>query len=201
MLFLMEILLASNNLHKQKEFNRLFPRHTLIIPGELGIDFKVSEDGLSFLDNALLKARALFTNTGRPVLADDSGLCVTALGGQPGIYSARYGEEAGKDPLSDKERNRLLLKQIEGQQEREAFFVCCLVLILAEYRLYIVQETLTGVIASQPRGTGGFGYDPVFFLPELGKTVAELSGEEKNSLSHRGRAARRLQCILELELN
>jgi XTP/dITP diphosphohydrolase len=201
MLNLMKILLASNNLHKRTEFNRILTGHTLITPRELGIPFEVPEEGTSFLDNALLKARALFAKTGQPVLADDSGLCVAALGGEPGVHSARYGAldvdtKQLKASLPDHDRNNLLLANLQNITDRQAFFVCCLVLLVAEYRFFVVQETLAGVIALQPEGKDGFGYDPIFFLPELGKTIAELSGDQKDRLSHRGRATQHLLTII-----
>jgi XTP/dITP diphosphohydrolase len=132
----------------------------------------------------------------RPVLADDSGLAVRALGGAPGIYSARFGSEDGKTKLEAPERNALLLSKVEAATDRACAFICCLVLSLSDERFFCVQETLEGELLRAPRGEGGFGYDPVVYLPGLGKSVAELSAAEKNALSHRGKAARRMAAIL-----
>ncbi len=127
------------------------------------------------------------------VVADDSGICVHALGDRPGVYSARYGSES----LSDAERNALLLAEMEGAEDRGAHYVCCMVAVRGEDRFGVAQETWHGEVAMEPsRGTGGFGYDPVFLLPERGLTVAEISDEEKDSLSHRGKASRRLWSYL-----
>lgn len=183
-------------MHKLGELGPLFPGHILKLPSQVGIEnFDVEENGQSFLDNALIKAKALYALSGRAVLADDSGLTVHALGGAPGIYSARYGSEGGRK-LDAPERNALLLKNTEGFSDRACAFVCCLVLMLSESRFYIVQETCEGELLRSPRGEGGFGYDPLVYLPELGKSVAELSAAEKNRVSHRGRAAAKLSALL-----
>ncbi len=132
-----------------------------------------------------------------PSLADDSGLSVRALGGGPGVRSARYGSPDGIRKLDTAERNALLLAAMEREEDRACAFVCCLVLLLPEDRFFVVQETCPGILLRSPRGEGGFGYDPVVFLPELGKSVAELTAGEKNMVSHRGRAAGRLARILQ----
>lgn len=195
----MKMYLASNNRHKRVEMARLFPGFDIRLPAEEGIGFDFEETGDSFLENALGKARALYDRVRRPVLADDSGLCVAALGGEPGLHSARYGaEEVGVEP-SDGGRVRYLLEKMEGAENRSCFFVCCLVLVLEEQRFFVAQETAAGVLARQPAGAGGFGYDPVFILPGTGRTMAELSDAEKDRVSHRGRAARRLLGLLATE--
>jgi XTP/dITP diphosphohydrolase len=191
-----ELLLASNNEHKRREFARLFHGVTILMPGDIGIDFDFAEDGDTFLANAQGKAAALYRRARRPVIADDSGLCVASLGGEPGIYSARYGSQPGAAPLEAAQRNAYLLQRMAGEKERSAYFVCCLVLVLSEEQFFAVQETVSGVIAAAPRGTNGFGYDPLFVLPESGKTMAELPEEDKDRLSHRGRAARRTRALL-----
>ncbi len=142
------------------------------------------------------KGLALFRTARRPVLADDSGLAVDALDGAPGILSARYGSDPHGRPLSDAEKYELMLKQLEGTKDRTARFICCMVLILSEQRFFVVQETLEGQIAREPAGAGGFGYDPVFFLPSYGKSVAEISEAEKNRISHRGKATQHFRDIL-----
>jgi len=191
-----ELLLASNNDHKHAEFVRLFPGVRILRPGDAGLEFDFVEDGTSFLANALGKARALFAAAQRPVIGDDSGLCVAALGGAPGIRSSRYGSD-GARKLETSDRNALLLSRLAGVEDRRAFFVCCLVLALDEDRFVAVQETVHGEIAASPRGTNGFGYDPLFLLPDRGLTIAELPDAEKDLVSHRGRAARRLRVMLD----
>ena len=193
----MEIILASGNMHKKKELEKIFSGHKLVLPGELGIDFDCDETGSTFLENALLKAETLYRLVNKPVLADDSGLCVDVMDGGPGIYSARFGSEEGGVKLSDEERNALLLSRLEKEENRNASFVCCMALIVSPERVFSVQESFPGLIAPKPFGGGGFGYDPVFIEPESGKTVAELSEEEKNRISHRGRAGRRMNAVLE----
>jgi XTP/dITP diphosphohydrolase len=146
----------------------------------------VVEDGRTFLENARKKAHELARWSGKPTLADDSGLVVEALGGRPGIHSARYaGENA-----TDEDNRRLLLKELEGvpEKERGAAFVCVLVLAGQEGDEIVTEGRVEGRITTAPRGDGGFGYDPLFFVPSLGRTTAELSLEEKNKISHRGLA-------------
>jgi len=191
-----ELLLASNNEHKCRECARLFRGVTILMPRDLGIDFDFPEDGDTFFANARGKAAALHRMARRPVIADDSGLCVPALDGEPGIFSARYGSAPGSAPLDAARRNEYLLERMAGVTERGAYFVCCLVVVLSDARFLAAQETVPGVIAQAPRGTNGFGYDPLFVLPGLGMTMAELSEEDKDRLSHRGRAARRIMALL-----
>ncbi len=191
-----ELLLASNNDHKHAEFVRLFPGVRIVRPREIGVGFDFAEDGASFLANALGKARALYGMTRRPVIGDDSGLCVAALGGEPGIRSSRYGAD-GTRQLGTPERNALLLSRLAGAADRRAYFVCCLVLVYGEERFIAVQETVHGEIAAAARGVNGFGYDPLFLLPDRRVTIAELPDAEKDLVSHRGRAARRLRVMLD----
>jgi XTP/dITP diphosphohydrolase len=187
--------LASGNEHKKREIAEIFERYEIKIPAELGLAFAPTENGATFLENALLKARALYELVGEPVLADDSGLCVDALQGRPGIYSARYGSTTGK--LTSEERNKLLLQELGTNPLRRARFVCAMVLFLGGERFFAVQETLEGEILSEPRGLGGFGYDPIVLVPGLGRTVAELSAAEKNHLSHRGKAGAALRRLVD----
>lgn len=192
----MTIWFASGNRHKKTELESLLAFHTLKMPEDAGIfDFDPEENGKNFLENALIKAQALYRLVKAPVIADDSGLCVDALGGRPGVYSARYGNEGGKK-LSDRERNALLLQELADKPRRNAHFVCAIALVLGEDRIYTVQETLEGIMLREERGNRGFGYDPVFLVPELGCTVAELSGETKNRISHRGKAGRVMAALL-----
>lgn len=194
----MDIVVATGNAHKLAELMPLFTGHRLMLPRDLGIeDFNPEENGTTFLENALAKARHLHALVHRPVLADDSGLCVDALGGAPGVLSARFGIEHGLKPSDYGCKNRFLLSLMEGREDRTCAFVCCLILYFDERRFFVAQETLEGVLAHTPRGEHGFGYDPIVYLPDLGRTVAELDQKEKNLLSHRGKAARRISAMLE----
>ncbi len=202
----MIIVLASGNPHKREELAALFHGHTLLLPQDLGVSYYHEETGSSFLENSLGKAKTLhqqLLHSGQPtypVIADDSGLSIPALGGEPGVYSARFGEkELGRKP-SYGEQHQLLLDRMRSITDRKAYFICCMVLLIHPDRWFISQETLEGEIAFVPRGTGGFGYDPLLYLPWKGKTVAELSLEEKNQVSHRGMAARAIRAILEHHL-
>jgi XTP/dITP diphosphohydrolase len=186
---------ATNNPHKLREFRRLFPSFQLLSPEQIGCSFAFEENGTTYLENALGKARHLYHLIDAPVLADDSGLEVAGLGGEPGIYSSRYGSTKAK--LSDFERNAYLLNRAASLRDRACFFVCCMVAVLEEKRFFAVQETFNGVLAAEPSGSGGFGYDPVVYVPEQGKTVAELTDEQKDAISHRGKAARRLSAVLQ----
>lgn len=204
----MQLLLATNNRHKRAEFAGIFPDHVIRTPSELGLELDVEETGETFLANALLKAgqlRSILARSdeaafedGAAVIADDSGLCVDALGGGPGIYSARFGSpDGGTTELDAAARNELLLESIAGGDDRSAHFICCMVALLPGDRLIVAQESWHGRIAERPSdGVGGFGYDPVFYLPERGCTAADLPAEEKNRLSHRARASRVLHAAL-----
>ena len=196
----MNIWFASGNEHKRQEIAAILPNHTVRIPKDAGINFDPEENGSSFLENALIKARSLYAVVREPVLADDSGLCVDALNGRPGIFSARYGSESGGNgggKLSASERNARLLAEIGNARNRKARFICAMALFFAEDRFVIAQETLEGEIIREERGRGGFGYDPLLYLPEKGRTVAELSEAEKNAISHRGKAAALIARLLE----
>ena len=157
----------------------------------VGPDVELPEPGRSFAENAAAKALAAARLAGLPALADDSGLCVEALGGRPGVMSARYGGEG----LSDAERNQLLLRELEGvpSHRRAAQFVCVVALAFPDGQVHLFEGRCRGFIAEAPRGCGGFGYDPVFYYPPAGMTFAEMSREEKNRVSHRGRALARLK--------
>jgi XTP/dITP diphosphohydrolase len=213
------IWLASGNLHKKKELAAIFrasipgfKEHELKIPLDACLDFKVMETGTTFHENALIKAHELHRllnennlfNARDAIIADDSGICVDALAGRPGIYSARYSGPPGcelKNELNDRQRNLLLLDELKNTDNRFARFVCAMVLLFSENNLYIAMETLEGSIirsAAEMCGTCGFGYDPVFFIPEAGKSAAELTAEEKNAISHRGKAGRVIAGILEM---
>jgi len=193
----MEIVLATGNLHKKEELSEILKGHKILLPSDLNCSFDCIENGQTYLDNALIKALALYKVVRRPVIADDSGISVPALGGEPGVYSARYGSKEGEKPLESPERNAFLLKNMADITDRQAFFVCSMVLMLDEYRIYTVQETFSGVIALTPSGVDGFGYDPLFYLDEYKKTVAELPADVKNQISHRGKAGASIKNIMD----
>jgi XTP/dITP diphosphohydrolase len=230
----MTIWFASGNAHKKAELAAILnmngPTNQVLIPADAGLEFDPEETGTTFYENSLLKAQALYSlleknhpplfKPGDVVIADDSGICVDALGGRPGIYSARYaGANGDKAPnakkLESAERNALLLEELGNNPLRSARFVCAMALIIgpepaAERRsregsppdhFYMAQETLEGEIVSGPnaaKGRGGFGYDPILFIPGLGRTVAELSDEEKNTISHRAKAGKIIAHLLRI---
>ena len=194
-----KIFFASGNAHKKAEMQRLItPLCTVVLPKEEGLTFDADENGDSFIENALIKAKTLYKIVKAPVLSDDSGLVVEALDGRPGIHTSRYGCEERQ--LTSQEQYNLLLKEMEGRKNRRAYFVSACVLMLDEERIFIVQEKVPGYIASEPRGIHGFGYDPIFLVEESGKSASELSDDEKDALSHRGRAMRKINLLLESEL-
>lgn len=187
-----KLVLATNNKGKLAEFQRLFADAQLPVAVLPQAEFAIAdaiEDGLSFVENALIKARHASRLSGLPALADDSGLCVPVLGGAPGIYSARFGGEHGNDALN----NHTLLERLmpyRGEQPIAGMFVCVLALVQhADDPLPLIcQGIWHGEILDEPRGQGGFGYDPLFWLPELAKSSSELDPAHKNQISHRGQA-------------
>jgi len=189
------LVLASSNPGKKAEIEQLLaPFGTRVVTqDELGIT-EAEEPHQTFRENALAKARHVCFATRLPALADDSGLCVDALGGAPGVNSARYAGE----PRSDSRNNEKLLREMKEEDDRRAHYVCVLVLMRGpgDAAPLVAEAEWQGEIASAPRGAGGFGYDPYFYLPALGKTAAELAPEEKNRLSHRGQAMRKLLALL-----
>lgn len=206
----MKIYLASGNLNKKREVQELFPEHTVVIPKDEGIGFDPEETGTTFYENSLIKAKALWEIVHCPVLADDSGICVDALDGAPGIYSSRYAgpefmkgkPDGSKTPQED--QNKFIIQQTNEaisngfKGGRKAHYTCAMVLYMGPDRLFVCQETMEGEIIpdiAEARGSGGFGYDPLFFLPEQGKTAAELTADEKNAISHRGKASRLMKKI------
>ena len=193
---LKKLLLATNNRAKVREYRSLLRNLSLelVTLAEEGISTVVSEVGKSLEENARLKATALSGESQLIALADDSGLEVDALGGEPGPLSARYAGEGA----SDKERTNYLLARLKGVpwEERSARFRCVIAVATPEGRVEICSGECPGFIALEPRGKEGFGYDPIFYLPELDKTMAELSLESKNRVSHRGQAARKVSSVL-----
>lgn len=160
------------------------------------MEFDPEETGSTFFENSMIKAKALYDIVKAPVLADDSGLCVDFLNGAPGVHSARYGSIEGEH-VSAEAGIIKVLNELKGVKKRSAFFACCIVFLLNENRFYSVQEICEGTISEAPSGSGGFGYDPIFFVEKLGKTFAELTSEEKNSISHRGKALVSISKLIE----
>ncbi len=191
----MTLYFASSNEHKKEEMMRLLDGVTVRLPKEDGIIFNPDENGNSFIENALIKANALYDKVKAPVLADDSGLAVDALGGRPGIHTSRYGDTPER-VLPQSEKNAMLLREMEGVSDRSARFVCALVLMLSPDRVYIIEETAEGFIAESGTGEHGFGYDPVFIMGNTGKSAAALNPEEKDMLSHRGKAVRKMNLLI-----
>ena len=185
----MKMVLASKNPHKLVEIQKIVERFDiqLVLESELGVDIDVEETGTTFEENSLLKAKAVMEATGLPALADDSGIAVDALNGAPGVYSARYGFD---DSLDDWGRLQLLLKNTENvpDGQRQAQFVCVITLMTPEGQMIQARGEVHGELLRAPAGTGGFGYDPIFYYPPLGKTLAEVAPEEKNQVSHRAKA-------------
>ena len=220
----MKIYLASSNKNKKREMSEIFPEHQIVTPTDEGISFDPEETGETFLENSLIKARALHLITGRPVIADDSGICVDALGGVPGVWSSRYAgpefhrgrPDGGKIP--QEEQNSMLIGELnaaiasgtldlEGGRKqglykdglRSAHYTCAMVFLTGINEYAAAVQVMNGTLLEDvrdARGEGGFGYDPIFYLPSYGKTAAELSAAEKNAISHRGKAARIIQAMM-----
>lgn len=191
----MRLLVATNNPNKKREITEILGPlgFEIVIPKDLGVRFDPEETGNTFEENAMIKAQCGFDLTGIGTIADDSGLCVNALGGKPGIYSARYGGEDATYP----EKIALLQGEIGTSSDRSASFVCAIACVLSSDVKFTVTGRCLGQIAHESAGSGGFGYDPIFYIPSLGKTFSELSDEEKNAISHRGAALAALRKKLE----
>ena len=189
----MKFVLASRNAHKLVEMQEILSAQGIevMLQSDIGLDLEVEETGETFLENARLKAVAVMQASGLPAIADDSGLCVDCLKGAPGIYSARYGGEG----LSDRERYQMLLQAVSGQPKRTAHFVSAIVCAMPNGDLIEAEGSCEGTLAYAPKGEGGFGYDPIFFVPSLKKTFAQLTEEEKNQISHRANALRNFQQV------
>lgn len=191
----MKMVLASKNAHKLTEMQAILGELgvEVVLESEMGLNVDVEETGATFEENAVLKAVAVMKAGNLPAIADDSGLCVTALGGGPGVYSARYGGPG----LTDQQRYELVLDGLKGQIDRSAKFVSVIACAFPSGDVLTCRGECPGVIAHAPRGEDGFGYDPVFFVPEKKKTFAQMAPEEKNAISHRGVALRRFSKMLE----
>jgi len=193
----MKVVLASKNKHKLVEISKITEKFgmELILQSELGVDIDVEETGTTFEENSFLKAEAVMKATGLPALADDSGICVDALNGEPGVYSARYGFD---DTLDDWGRLELLLKNTEHvpDGQRQAQFVAVITMVTPEGEVIRARGEIHGELTREPRGENGFGYDPIFYYPPAGMTTAEMPSEAKNEVSHRGNALKVLYAKL-----
>lgn len=192
---LKQLVIASNNQGKLREIGALLEPLAIAVVPQSSFDVgEVDEPYGTFVENALVKARHASRCSRLPALADDSGICVSALNGAPGVSSARYAGE----PKSDEGNNRKLIEALKNQSDRRAYYYCVIVLLrhAADPQPIIVDGSWHGEIIDQPSGEGGFGYDPYFFVPEFGKTAAELTAEQKNKISHRGQALAKLVEIL-----
>ena len=185
----MKVVLASKNKHKLVEIKQITDKFDmeLVLQSELGVDIDVEENGTTFEENSFIKAEAVMRATGLPALADDSGICVDALNGEPGIYSARYGFD---DSLDDWGRLQLLLKNTENvpDGQRQAQFVAVITMVNPDGQVIQARGEIHGELLRAPVGENGFGYDPIFYYPPYGKSTAEMSPQEKNQVSHRGNA-------------
>ena len=195
----MKFVLATHNPKKLAEMSAILSQFgvEVVSPKDLGITVDVEETGTTFAENAMLKARAICEAANLPAIADDSGLCVDALNGAPGVYSARYGGEG----LDDVGRYRLLLENLKGQPTRSAHFTCSIACAFPNGDTITAEDYAQGTIAYAPQGEGGFGYDPIFFYPPMKKTFGQLTAEEKHSISHRGKALAVFQEKLAAYLN
>ena len=185
----MKVVLASKNPHKLVEISKITEKFgfELVLQSQLGVDIDVEETGTTFEENSFLKAEAVMKATGLPALADDSGIAVDALNGEPGVYSARYGFD---ESLDDRGRLELLLKNTEHvpDEKRQAQFVCVITMVTPDGKSIQARGELHGMLARTPKGENGFGYDPIFYYPPMGMTTAELAPEVKNQISHRANA-------------
>lgn len=193
-----KFVLATHNPGKLREMSDILSKFGIqvVSPADVGITVDVEETGTTFAENAMLKAKAICEASGLPAIADDSGLCVDALNGGPGVYSARYGGEE----LDDRGRYMLLLNSMRGQTTRAAHFACAIACAFPNGDTLTAEGRCDGAIAFAPLGEGGFGYDPVFLVPEKGKTFGQLTAEEKSAISHRGKALRDFSAKLETYL-
>lgn len=193
----MKLIIASNNNHKLIEIKAILGGlfEEILSMREAGIEHETVEDGSSFMENAVKKAKEIAELSGCCALADDSGICVDALDGAPGIYSARFCGHHGDDEAN----NRLLLKKLEGREDRGAHYTCAIALVYPNGRQVCAEGYMYGQIGYEEKGENGFGYDPLFFLPEYGCTAAQLSPEQKNQISHRASALHALLAQLRIE--
>ncbi len=195
----MELIIASNNKNKIKEIEDILSDLDIKFLSLHDINFtsEIEENGSTFEENAYIKAKTIYDLYHKPVLADDSGLCCNGLNGEPGVYSHRY---AGND-CNDFNNNQKLIQNIKNVDDKSASFICSICFINSNGESFTVKGSVNGEIILTPRGNNGFGYDPYFYLPTLGKTMAELSKEEKNKISHRKNALQKIEEIIRENIN
>ena len=193
----MKVVLASQNKKKIVEMKDILSKMgvEVLSQADVGLNLEPEETGATFEENARIKARAVMEAAGIPAIADDSGLCVDALNGGPGVYSARYGGPG----LDDTGRWQLLLRNMAGQTDRQGKYVSVICCVFPDGREILSRGECAGLLTEEPAGDGGFGYDPIFFLPQLGKTMAQITPEEKNQISHRAKALAGFQIEWEKE--
>ncbi len=193
----MKVVLASQNKKKIVEMKDILSKMgvEVLSQADVGLNLEPEETGTTFEENARIKARAVMEAAGMPAIADDSGLMVDALGGEPGVYSARYGGPG----LDDTGRWQLLLRNMEGETNRQGKYVSVICCVFPDGREILSRGECAGLLTQEPAGDGGFGYDPIFFLPQLGKTMAQITPEEKNQISHRAKALAGFQIEWEKE--
>lgn len=195
-----KLLIATNNTHKLEEFKQIFANlpYEITYPSQEGLTLDPEETGTTFAENAIIKAKAFAQASGLLTIADDSGLEVDALNKEPGVYSARYGNTAKDDHIA---RYELVLNKLAAlnltDKERSARFRCVIAIVTPQGDVELAEGTIEGRITNKPQGKNGFGYDPIFFVPEFNQTTAQMSPETKNQISHRGKAARAALPILE----
>jgi XTP/dITP diphosphohydrolase len=190
------LLVASGNAHKIRELQQIFGDYYTVVPMKAaGFTGEIDETALTFAGNAAIKAETVSAATGLPALADDSGLTVEALDGEPGVFSARYAAMNGEGS-GDKDNNNLILRRMKGRTRRACAFQCAIALKIPGRETLIAEGSCPGVLLEEERGEGGFGYDPLFLYEPLGKTFAEVTQEEKNAISHRARACEKMLEIM-----
>ena len=195
----MIFILASNNSKKLTEMRQILSKFDIEVVSqkEAGLSLDVEETGTTFAENAFLKADAAAKASGHPAIADDSGLCIEALNGEPGIYSARY----GGGNLTDSQKYMLILENMKGKENRNAKFVSSIACVFPNGDILTAEGECKGQISEKPMGENGFGYDPIFYIPELEMSMAELNADEKNAISHRGKALKLFEMKLKEYIN
>ena len=195
----MNLLFASQNRHKRDELEHLIAPHTLSMPHELGIDYYYEETADTLIENSLGKAMHLHKLSNKITIADDTGLFVDALNGNPGVHTARYGEDVFNRSLTSLEQCEHLLENIKHVKDelRSARFICTIALVISPHRFYLFTQSIEGMITTATVGTDGFGYDPIFYVPSVSKTLSQIPISKKNEISHRGKATRDMLIMLQ----
>jgi XTP/dITP diphosphohydrolase len=195
----MNLLFASQNRHKRDELEHLIAPHTLSMPNELDIDYYYEETADTLIENSLGKAMHLHKLSNKITIADDTGLFVDALNGIPGVHTARYGEDVFNRSLTSREQCEFLLENLKDvkDEQRSARFICTIALVISPHHFYLFTQSIEGMITTATVGTDGFGYDPIFYVPSLSKTLSQIPITMKNEISHRGKATRDMLIMLQ----